>query len=154
MVSQHRVHHHLGILPRQPLHRLHGLVDLGGAGHVSGVNAVKAQAQLLPVAQGAVHLPGEVGALDGAKAAGMGGEHRPRQGTALHAHHRQHRENHRQGTPPIAGQIVYGRYLSHLHLPHLRFTHHYTLPTGEWQRAFFTNSPALAILEKSKNHRF
>ena len=106
------------------------------------------------VAEGAAPVRGGGGAVDGTNAAGVGGEHGPRQGTALHAHHRQHRENHRQGTPPIAGQIVYGRYLSHLHLPHLRFTHHYTLPTGEWQRAFFTNSPALAILEKSKNHRF
>ena len=52
-------------------------------------------------AVGAAVQPGGV-----AQAAGVGGEHHRGQGHGLHAHDRQHRQDHRQAAPAHTGQIV------------------------------------------------
>ena len=108
MVAHHRVHDRHGAGASEVPDKVRHNTDLPFTAEKSAVHGLKIKAQGLPVGGGPGQLIGHVQKGEALKSAGVGGEKRGGQGTALNTHGGQDGDGDGQGAPAEAGQVVDG----------------------------------------------
>ena len=112
VVGHGRIHHDEGVLRAQQVeHPAHGL-RLSGRGQIAAADGVQLHLLAFPVAGNGQQLVRQVAAGEVGKN-GVGAQHRRGDHGALHPHHRQHRQRHRQGAPAEAGDVLYACHSFH-----------------------------------------
>ena len=108
MVSHDGVDEDQGLPPPELLDEMAEDVDLPERAQKAGVDGVEGGAESRPVAEGLLHVVGEVleGGLLRDGEGGVGGEDRRGQGAALGAHDREDRQDHRERAAAQPRQVL------------------------------------------------
>ena len=104
-VGHGRVHEQQGIRPRQQVEKPADLLRLQRGGQITGADGVQGHVLAFPVAGDGQQLVRQVPA-DEAGEHGVGAEHRRGHNGTFHRHGGNHRQRHRQGAAPQAGDVL------------------------------------------------
>ncbi len=109
VVPHDGIHQQQGFRPGKIVKKALHQSDLPFAAQKAGINAVKPGVHRLPMGSDGLHLIGHIQKSVTRNAAGLAGQHGGGQRRALAAHHRKHRQCHRQRAAAQPGKVMDGR---------------------------------------------